>query len=135
LQFQEARQLTPEERQARWKAYQALPPEQKEELARRAKPTPPKAQTEAAPRKSNIVPNPVYGAPAKAVAPTVVQGAPGATTTLVTKPGQPPRHQQTGMPKIAATPGFVDSATLLPKRGPQGAAPSAVGASQPARRQ
>jgi hypothetical protein len=26
------------------------------------------------------------------------------------------------MPKIAATPGFVDPATLLPKRGPQGAA-------------
>jgi hypothetical protein len=26
------------------------------------------------------------------------------------------------MPKIAATPGFVDSTTLLPQRGPQGAA-------------
>ena len=57
-----------------------------------------------------------------AVAPTVVQAAPGATTTLVTRQASPPVHQQTGMPKIAATPGFVDRSTLLPKRGPQGAA-------------
>jgi len=81
-----------------------------------------------------MVPNPVHGAPARAVAPSVVQAAPGATTTLVTKPGAPPRHQQTGLPKIAATPGFVDSTTLLPKRGPQGAATSATPPSEPARR-
>jgi hypothetical protein len=30
-----------------------------------------------------------------------------------------PAHQHAGMPKIAATPGFVDGNTLLPKRGPQ----------------
>jgi hypothetical protein len=137
LQFQEARQLSPEERQARWQAYQALPPQQKQELAQRAKPTPaPKARAadNHAEPKSNLVPNPVHGAPARAVAPTVVQAAPGATTTLVTKPGAPPRHQQTGLPKIAATPGFVDSTTLLPKRGPQGAATSGAPPSEPARR-
>lgn len=137
LQYQEARQLSPEERQARWQQYQALPPEQKQELLRRAKPAAPAkaraAENTAAP-KSNIVPNPAYGAPARAVAPTIVQAAPGATTTLVTKPGAPPRHQQTGMPKIAATPGFVDSTTLLPKRGPQGAATSPAPSSEPARR-
>jgi hypothetical protein len=45
----------------------------------------------------------------------------------------PPAHHQTGMPKIAATPGFVDPATLLPKRGPQGAAVrSAAASSEPA---
>ncbi len=33
--------------------------------------------------------------------------------------------------KIAATPGFVDQATLLPKRGPQGAATRAAAASVP----
>jgi hypothetical protein len=38
----------------------------------------------------------------------------------------PPRHQQAGMPKIAATPGFVNDATLLPQRGPQGAAAEAM---------
>jgi hypothetical protein len=34
----------------------------------------------------------------------------------------PPASIQHGLPKIAATPGFVDPATLLPRRGPQGAA-------------
>lgn len=68
------------------------------------------------------MPNPGYAAPARPVAPTMVQATPGATTTLVTRPPAPPPHQQTGLPKIAATPGFVDSKTLLPKRGPQGAA-------------
>jgi hypothetical protein len=31
-------------------------------------------------------------------------------------------HQQVGLPKVAATPGFVDAETLLPQRGAQGAA-------------
>ncbi|HEY6355869.1 MAG TPA: hypothetical protein VIY30_15385, partial [Burkholderiaceae bacterium] len=60
-------------------------------------------------------------APVKPVAPTVVQAAPGATTTLVTRQPAPPAHQQAGMPKIAATPGFVDRNTLLPQRGAQSA--------------
>ena len=72
--------------------------------------------------KRNIVPNPSYsGGPSRPVAPAVVQASPGATTTLVTRQPAPPSHQQAGMPKITATPGFVDSNTLLPKRGPQGA--------------
>jgi hypothetical protein len=45
---------------------------------------------------------------------------------------QPPAHQQTGLPKIAATPGFVDPVTLLPRRGPQGAAAVEVPAPAPA---
>ncbi len=82
-----------------------------------------KSARDAAPQaKSNIVPNPAFASPPKAVAPTVVQARPGATTTLITKRPTPPRHQQTGMPKIAATPEFVNKATLLPQRGPQGAA-------------
>ena len=55
-------------------------------------------------------------------APTVVQAQPGATTTLISKRPRRPSHQQPGLPKIAATPGFVDKSTLLPQRGPQGAA-------------
>ena len=73
-------------------------------------------------QKSNIVPNPSYAASPKPVAPTVLQARPGATTTLISKQPAPPPHQQTGLPKIAATPGLVDRATLLPQRGPQGAA-------------
>jgi hypothetical protein len=124
--YQEARELSPQERQQRWEAYQALPPERRRELAQGARirdgnePRGPAAQ-----KKSNIVPNP-YAAPAKPVAPTMLQARPGATTTLMSRPPVPPAHQQTGLPKIAATPGFVDRSTLLPQRGPQGAAASPI---------
>lgn len=134
LNFQEAKQLPATDRQARWKAYEALSPEQKQQLAERAAPhvtaEPPAKPPAAAPRtekpavqaKSNIVPNPAFATPPKTVGPTVVQARPGATTSLITKRPAPPGHQQTGMPKIAATPEFVNKATLLPQRGPQGAA-------------
>ena len=69
--------------------------------------------------------------PARPVGPTVVQRGSGATTNLVSKPTTPPLHQQAGLPKVAATPGFVDSATLLPKRGAQGAAVRAPAAAEP----
>lgn len=139
LNFQEMKQLPPQERQAQWEAYQALPEDQRKALATRARPqasaSPPAARVNgsgSASAKRNIVVNPsLTAAPAKPVAPTVVQAAPGATTTLVTRQPSPPPYQQAGLPKIAATPGFVDRATLLPKRGPQGAATRAAGASQP----
>ena len=41
-----------------------------------------------------------------------------ATTTTVTTPAAPPLHHQPGLPKIAATPGFVDPAKPPPPRGP-----------------
>ena len=129
LNFQEAKQLNATERKARWDAYQALPAERKQQLAERASPAPAtKAQARLesnaheSQAKSNIVPNPALAAPPKVVAPTIVQARPGATTTLITKRPTPPSHQQTGLPKIAATPEFVNKATLLPRRGPQGAA-------------
>ena len=149
LNFQEAKQLPAQDRQERWNAYQALSPEQKQQLAARAAP----ASTVEAQRKSaampatsadkttrqppqtksNIVPNPTFSAAPKAISPTVVQARPGATTTSITKRPMPPSHQQTGLPKIAATPEFVNKATLLPQRGPQGAATrsAAVPASAP----
>ncbi|HEV7915678.1 MAG TPA: DUF3106 domain-containing protein [Albitalea sp.] len=138
LAYQEAKQVAPQDRQARWEAYQALTAEQKHQLqARAARPVPPapKAAVTAQQRsdkpqaKSNIVPNPAFAAPPKPVAPTVVQAQPGATTTLISKRPVPPAHQQTGMPKITATPGFVDKTTLLPQRGPQGAATRSAAAS------
>ena len=142
LQFQEAQRVAPQDRQAQWAAYQALPPEQRQQLAARAAAA---ASAAAAPRearknakpsaarservarepgeiKSNIVPNPGLAAPQKPVAPTLVQAGSGASTTLITKRPAPPAHQQTGLPKVAATPGYVDASTLLPQRGPQGAA-------------
>jgi len=139
LNFQESRELTRQERQARWDAYQALTPEQKSELATRSAPAA-TARSGEVPRrapategtvqgKSNIVPNPAYAAPRKAVAPTVVQAQPGATTTLINKRPVPPSHQQPGLPKIAATPGFVDKQTLLPQRGAQAAAIRSAAAS------
>jgi hypothetical protein len=129
--YQEAKQQAGrEERRARWEAYQALPEEERRALASRAadKRAPNDARrknraAETDQAKSNIVTNPLYSAQRpKAVAPTVVQASPGATTNLMSKRPNPPAHQQTGLPKIAATPEFVDSNTLLPQRGPQGAA-------------
>jgi hypothetical protein len=148
INFQEAKQVSPQDRQAQWEAYQALAPEQKRQLAARAAPVPKDASRQAnavlarparagdsaedAPAaKSNIVPNPAHAQPLRQVAPTVVQAQPGATTTLITKLPVPPAHQQTGLPKIAATPEFVDKATLLPQRGPQGAATRSAAASDP----
>ena len=139
LRYQEAKQIPPSDRRSRWDAYQALPPEQKKELAARAagpRKTTPDVQRgeeigfgwadrpnrEGTQAKSNIVPNPAYSAPPRPVGPTVIQAAPGATTTLITRRPTPPAHQQTGLPKIAATPEFVNKSTLLPQRGPQGAA-------------
>ncbi len=128
LNFQEARQLGREERQQQWEAYRALPPEQRRELAERSRPADNAPQRalrpladEPAGAKSNVVRAPAAPS-AQPVGPTVVQRGAGATTNLVSKPTAPPLHQQAGLPKVAATPGFVDSATLLPKRGAQGAA-------------
>jgi hypothetical protein len=122
LNFQEARPLGREERQQQWEAYRALPPEQRRELAESARrPTGNGPRVEARPdTKSNLVRVPAP-TPPQPVGPTVVQRGSGATTNLVSKPPAPPLHQQAGMPKVAATPGFVDSATLLPKRGAQAA--------------
>jgi hypothetical protein len=140
MNFQEARQLTKEERQSRWEAYQALPPEQRSRLAARAAPATASGaarngdanrKAAATPRdavqaKTNLVPNTSYAAPPRPVGPTVVQAQPGATTSLISKRPAPPSHQQPGLPKIAASPGFVDKSTLLPQRGAQGAAAAAT---------
>jgi hypothetical protein len=135
LNFQEAKQLTPEMRQQRWEAYQALPDERRRELAERAKPTVEAARnapapvaplTAAQPKAAVTLPRSAASGPlVKPVAPTIVQAKPGATTTLMTRPPSPPAHQQPGEPKIAVTPDQVNRTTLLPRRGPQAAAASA----------
>lgn len=153
LRYLQAQGTDPTDRSERWEAYQALPRDQKQKLAARAAqpasataPGTRKAIAERSARadrneraergdarypgeKSNLVPNPSHAAPPRSVAPTVVQARPGASTNLVSKQPTPVLQLQTGLPKITATPGFVDTQTLLPRRGPQGAAAVAVGAS------
>lgn len=137
MNFREAQQVPAQERKAKWEAYNALPPEQRKQLAAKAVPPARKpgndTVADSSGQKSNVVPNPSYAPKPKPVAPTVAQAQPGATTNLITKRPSPPAHQPAGLPKIAVTQGFVDQSTLLPKRGPQGAATrsAAVPASSP----
>ena len=141
MQFQEVRRLPADERQARWQAYQALSPEERGKLAQSAKPAVRAASSadaqaklrstsEVQNGKRNMVRAPAP-APTRVVAPTMVQAKPGATTTNMSTRSPTPSHNQPGLPKIAATPGFVDRATLLPRRGPQGAAVRAAASSDP----
>ncbi len=137
IRFEEARQVPASDRNARWQAYQALPADTKQQFAARAASAAGSAPVaritrpvrDAKEAKVNIVPSAAQVPPPKQVAPTLVQAGPGATTTLITRQPAPPSHQQTGMPKIAATPEFVNRSTLLPRRGPQAAAVTASGAS------
>jgi len=143
LQFQEARQLSPEERKTRWQAYQALPEPERTQLVQQAKQPARPASTgaevkrgarldavDAPAAKRNEVTAKV-SPPSRAVTPASVQGKPGATTTSIAKRPTPPAHQQAGLPKIAATPTFVDPATLLPRRGPQAAAVRTSASAEP----
>ena len=127
LQFEQVKQVPAPERQARWDAYKSLPPEQRDALTKQAADRKPVATQPAKPSdrpevKSSIVAPREPAAKVRPVGPATVQAAVGASTRPITQPPIPPRHQQAGMPKIAATPGFVDKTTLLPQRGPQGAA-------------
>jgi hypothetical protein len=132
MSFQETKQLSVEQKQQRWEAYQALPDEERKALAARAKPADDKARVATRPATPLDAAQPKQTASApragartvlvKPVAPSIVQAKPGATTTLMTKPAAPPAHQTPGQPKIAAKPGQVDRRTLLPQSGPQAAA-------------
>jgi hypothetical protein len=137
LAFQQSREFSPEERQARWEAYRALPDDERQRLAQQARPAP-KVDARAPTRhehggdagaassaKRNIV-TPTAAAPVRTVAPSVVQVKPGATTSPVRVTPPAPSHTQPGLPKVAATPTFVDRNTLLPKRGAQAAAMAIV---------
>ena len=128
LNYQGAQQLSAQERQDRWEAYKALPEEQRRQLASKAKLS--SASAGAASRsakplaagpKDNTVSNPLLdvGQP-HPVRPGMVQAKPGVSTRSIASKPAPPLHQQAGLPKVAATPEFVDSTTLLPQRGAQG---------------
>lgn len=106
--FREAQTLSPTERRERWDAYRALSDEQRRRLGDRTAP-PTERRRPADAVKSNTVPNPL------------LEPRRGATTPAPTGRPAPPLHQQPGLPKVNATPEFVDPSTLLPKRGAQGA--------------
>jgi hypothetical protein len=89
LNFAETKQLAPDEKKAKWEAYQALPPEQKRKLAAGAASAAKPPSTAAA-----------------------VKPVPSQKLATVPKPGdaKPPR--------IAAAPNQVDHNTLLPQQVP-----------------
>jgi len=133
INFEELRKVPATERQTRWEAYQSLPAEERQALVTQASNRPLAASAVPSPAaarktlatangqpKSNIVASPQTAKP-QSVAPGTVQAGVGASTRPISKPPTPPRHQQSGMPKIAGTPEFVQDETLLPQRGPQGA--------------
>lgn len=134
LQFQEAQRWSPQERQERWEAYQSLDPQARQVLAERWKLEEAARRQQAAKPvdKRNVVEATAPAvAPRQVASPTSVRARQGATTKPISQPKAEPLHQHPGLPKVAATPGFVDPATLLPKRGPQGAAMAARPASAP----
>lgn len=138
LQFQDARQVPANERQAKWQAYQALSEDDRHALAQKAKPAtkpatrPSLAAKPAAPAGKQNVVQATAVPRSGAVSAITQQVRPGATTTIINARSLPPNHNQAGLPKIAATQGFVDPSTLLPQRGPQGAAVRSVAvASEP----
>jgi hypothetical protein len=135
LQYQEAQRWSPQERQERWEAYQSLDPQARQVLAERWKleEAARRPQTQATLAKRNVVEAaPPVAAPRQAASPTSVRAREGATTKPIGQPRSEPPHHHPGLPKVAATPVFVDPATLLPRRGPQAAAIAARPASAPA---
>nr|WP_295085234.1 DUF3106 domain-containing protein [uncultured Roseateles sp.] len=126
LSFQDAQQLKPDARQAKWEAYQALTPEQRQALTEKAiskqiKRPAGAEQPEAGAQqqaKSNLIPATSKGLPNRSVAPAVVQAKSGASTVLINQRLSQPSHQQAGQTKVFADPSLVDSKTLLPKRTP-----------------
>lgn len=127
LSFQEAKQLSPQQRQSHWQAYQALPEDARKALAERAKPrtaksgsiAPAMPASAAAARPKLAASKPASVVTVRPVSPTSVQVQPGATTTLMTRQAKPPAHQPPGPPKIIPGPDKVDRTTLLPRSGPQ----------------
>ena len=128
MNFQETRNVSKEEREARWKAYQALPEEKKRELAAKRVTAPASAAPANVAVVRRHVPPPLdtvqpknnvvgAGAPTRSAAGSApaAQQRPGVTTTLLTRRATPPAHQLDGAPKIAAGPNSVDRTTLLPK--------------------
>ncbi|MFM2186441.1 MAG: DUF3106 domain-containing protein [Burkholderiaceae bacterium] len=123
LNFQEIRQLSAQDRLEQWEAYRGLAPSERKELAVKAQsagqsPAVPRRADPSAPvpKSSGVAAEAVAGSGlvARPVGGTVVQAPIGATTQLVSQLPPTPGPAPAG-PKIAAQPGMVDPATLLPQ--------------------
>jgi hypothetical protein len=148
MNFQETRNVSKEEREARWKAYQALPEEKKRELAASRAAAPASAASTSVTVARRHVPPPLGtvqpksnvispAAPARTAAgsaPGLATTRPGVTTTLLTRRASPPAHQHDGGPKIATGPNSVDRTTLLPKHTTVAAASTAASGAAPQHR-
>ena len=93
-----SRQLTPEEKKAKWEAYQALSPEEKQKLAAKASPRPTGAATAVkpvAPQKLASVPAQPASKPAFKPAPKIIPSFPAAAPVPAmpaSVPGIAPQH-------------------------------------------
>lgn len=130
LRYQEAKHLSEAERRARWESYQSLPEDKRKALADKAQsrvdhaaaPKPAASSLAEVQPKSNVVtPRPPTPPSARAVAPGTVRATVGASTRPIDERPTPLRHPQSALPKIVASPEFVDRTTLLPRRDAQGA--------------
>jgi hypothetical protein len=116
LNYGAARKLTPDEKKAKWEAYQALPPEEKKKLAAKAaKPPATAAALKPAPaEKMAVVPRARHTphnnkSPRIAAAPHPADGSPPVPTRQPVQPAQPslapqPPQQQPPLPPQAGTP-------------------------------
>jgi hypothetical protein len=148
LNFLDAQQLSPSERQARWEAYQALPSEQREALEARGQQAKQAAasaaRTPARGAASGVALRPPVASASAAsaartrqlvsvepTAPAVLRSPQGATTLPLNAAPKPPAHQAgPGRPPLVRDPQAVDPKTLLPRRGPQ-APPALASAALP----
>lgn len=146
-QFLDLSKIPSTDRQERWEAYQALSLDERKALAARAASAPRAAGKASEPgsrtaatrlgarqAKANAVPAAASAPSAKPATPTVVQGAPGATTVLITKHQARPAHPAKGGAKIIVSPDVVDKSTLLPRAGAQSPRARPAAASTPASR-
>ncbi len=118
--FLDAKDVSAETKAAQWEAYRALPAGERkafEDKARRAaeRPSPPSAAAASTPalRALGTANAAAASSAPKAISPSLIQGKPGATTSLMTTKPQPPLHQSASGPRLNLT-GAVDPVTLLP---------------------
>lgn len=94
-----SRQLTPEEKKAKWEAYQALSPEEKQKLAAKASPKPTGAATAVkpvAPQKLATVPVQAASKPVIKPAPKIMPSSPATTPAPAAPPAGTAATVETG---------------------------------------
>lgn len=129
LRYQEAKRLPEAERQARWESYQSLSEDKRKALADQAqhrvssaavaKAAAASSAGQVQPKSNLVAPHPgVPATAARAISPGTVRAAVGASTRPIDdRPAAP--KPQANLPKVVASPEYVDRSTLLPRRSAQ----------------